>query len=959
MTSTQSTTIRFLCWNVQSIVSKIHEVLQVLSDEETDIACIQETWLSQEHSATTGIIKQAGYDITHVYRDKRGAGVAVLHKHNLKSLVGKCVIKEKCFVSFQYQCLIINCKPKLLVISIYRLQEISMNVFTQELDDLISSHSTLTHSIILVGDFNVHYEIIDKNDTVSLANVTSSFGLAQHVVGPTHKRGHTLDLAFFNPFELQVSVSPVIDIGLGDHFPIKFHVNIANLQRTPDRKQVTYRNIGGIDFEEFESDLMSNFQQHFLKEDLDFRAKCELYTQICNSTLDKFAPLQTKTVFTKSYVPWHDEEYKTERALRRKLERNWKKSKSKLGPERTAYIQQRKKCAGLSAIKRSQYYTHIIDNSDGDQKCVMKIVSEILDKNKSSGIFPHFENPVNLANKFNRFYVEKVMKIRDEIPNISSSDVTVTEFFSGQTLNHFQLTTVEELSIIVKEGELKTAFCDVIPKALMKKSIDILLPYICELINTSLSTGSIEGVKESTIMPILKKSGLDPEVLKNYRPVSDIMLISKLTEKVVLRRLNAHSSNNNLNCNFQHGYKKMHSTETLLLRLVDDILTGYENNSATVLVLLDLSAAFDTVDLKKLLYILENEMGIKDTASKWFQSFLIGRTQRVRINQTLSESLNVSFGVPQGSVLGPVLFNIYIRSLYNIIVSAGFSTSGYADDNNARKTFALSFQYNIITNQVPALIGQISTWMNAFFLKINPDKTEIILFTPKSNKLFTINGILLDNGECVRFSKSVKNLGFHLDSILNMDTHVNLMVSHCYKLLKDIRSIRNLISHKQTEMLVHSIVTSRLDYCNSLFYGVNQAVIYKMQKVQNAAARLVMKRRKFDSVRMDIYNLHWLRVEQRIIFKLLITTYKCLHEQAPLSIRELIVVKDHNTLQHIFRDTKYGRRAFSYIAPRLWNKLPIEMRNARSLETFKSKIKTFLFTNFPTYMINVRGYNTM
>ena len=110
---------------------------------------------------------------------------------------------------------------------------------------------------------------------------------------------------------------------------------------------------------------------------------------------------------------------------------------------------------------------------------------------------------------------------------------------------------------------------------------------------------------------------------------------------------------------------------------------------------------------------------------------------------------------------------------------------------------------------------------------------------------------------------------------------------------------------------------------------------------------------------MDIYNLHWLRVEQRIIFKLLITTYKCLHEQAPLSIRELIVVKDHNTLQHIFRDTKYGRRAFSYIAPRLWNKLPIEMRNARSFETFKSKIKTFLFTNFPTYMINVRGYNTM
>jgi len=155
---------------------------------------------------------------------------------------------------------------------------------------------------------------------------------------------------------------------------------------------------------------------------------------------------------------------------------------------------------------------------------------------------------------------------------------------------------------------------------------------------------------------------------------------------------------------------------------------------------------------------------------KWFKSFLVGRKQRVRLNNTLSDYLDVLFGVPQGSVLGPVLFNLYTRGLYTLIKNAGFSTSGYADDSNARQTFSLSFQYNVILTQVPLLLDQITNWMNEHFLKINPDKTEIILFTPNS-KVKTINGAMLSNGNCVRFSSSVKNLGFYLESYMTLDKH--------------------------------------------------------------------------------------------------------------------------------------------------------------------------------------------
>ena len=375
------------------------------------------------------------------------------------------------------------------------------------------------------------------------------------------------------------------------------------------------------------------------------------------------------------------------------------------------------------------------------------------------------------------------------------------------------------------------------------------------------------------------------------------------------------------------------------------------------MILLDLSAAFDTVDINKLLVILDKELGIRGTALKWFESFLVGRKQRVRINGTLSDYAYVYFGVPQGSVLGPVLFNIYCRSLYTLIHNAGFNTSGYADDSNARQTFALAFQHNILTTQVPSLLEKITNWMNQFFLKINPDKTEIILFTPNSD-IKTINGVMSTNGDCIRFSPFVRNLGFNLDRFLNMETHINIVVSQCYKLLKDVRSIRNLLSKKETEQLVHAIISSRLDYCNSLFFGLNKSVLNKLQKVQNAAARLIMKRPKFESIRNDIINLHWLRINERIVFKILVTVYKCCNEMAPNQIHTLISIRNPQnlTLNYVFMNTTFGRRSFSYVAPKLWNHLPENIRLSPSLSNFKTKLKTFLFNNYDNYMNSVNRY---
>ena len=944
----------------------MHLVLQVLNDKNIDIACIQETWFTSESGTITSIIKQAGYNIVHFYRtNKVGAGVAILWKPKLEHLKHVCKIKTKDYVSLHYQCIVFDFKPKLIIISIYRLQEIPFKQFLEDLDDLITDHFNNTHSLILLGDFNVHFDDFQHNHTIRLVDLASSFGLSQLIEGSTHKHSHTLDLVFLNAFEVHASTTPTYNFAVGDHFPVQLSLHNVCKHRVCTKKRISYRNLSGINLEEFSLDLQARLNTLSDTNPLDFSTHYKHFSEITNETLNHHAPLITKTIQPRNEIPWLDSEYRKERALRRKLERKWKASVKRTGnsngAEHDAYTEQRSKCAKLADLKRSQFYRNLIQKNENDQSSLFKVVSQVLDKNKSAVTLPKFTDPTNLANRFNLFYADKVNNIRAKIPPIASTaNINTNSFaFAGTPLRNFNPITVEEFKKLLKGKAIKAAYNDFLPRSVMKNVFDTLLPYIVDLVNLSLSTGSMQSINEGTIVPLLKKSGLDPELLKNYRPVSDIVLISKLIETVVLDQFNSHVFTHHLQCNLQHGYKKFHSTETLILKVVNDVLIGFDSKNGTILIIIDLSAAFDTVDIEKLLYILENEFGIVGIALKWFKSFLVGRSQKVRIGDAISSCIDVLFGVPQGSVLGPVLFNIYTRSLYNVITSCGFSTSGYADDSNARLTFSLTCQHSVITQHLPNLMDQITIWMNTFFLKLNPDKTEIILFIPKClNNKPTINGSIFNDGTCVRFSNVVTTLGVKLDRFLSLDPQINSNVAYCYKLLKDVSSIRGLITKSQTEMLVHSIISSRLDYCNSLYYGLNKSVIDKLKKVQNAAARVILKLRKRDSVRNEIVNLHWLRIHERIIFKIVVFVHKCLHDMAPVELSSLIAVNsvENCTLKCKFLDSVYGRRSFSYAAPRLWNALPILIRKLDSLDNFKAKLKYHLFNNSQEYMRSVNRY---
>ena len=445
----------------------------------------------------------------------------------------------------------------------------------------------------------------------------------------------------------------------------------------------------------------------------------------------------------------------------------------------------------------------------------------------------------------------------------------------------------------------------------------------------------------------------DTENFKNYRPVTNLVFISKLVERVVQIRLDNHMIKNKLLTVKNYAYRKAHSTELLLLKVVNDLYESFDRNMPSVVVLLDLSAAFDTVDHDKLLSILETDIGIGGTALTWFESFLKGRTQKVKIGSAYSEEVELKYGVAQGSVLGPALFKIYIRSLYKYIEPTSFRIEGFADDHQLIKQFIVSLQRKALGEDIVDCLNHISVWMNEYFLKLNPSKTKILVIAPPSvQPEIIIRGVFLER-ECIRFVRSAKNLGVVLDSELSFSDHINNVVKASFCIIKKLSQIKGYLTEEELQQLVSSDVFSKLDYYNALFYGISSVLIKKMQYVQNCAARLVSKK-KIPSGALDqfIMDHHWLKVKYRHLYKILLIVHNCLQQNAPEEIRAMIQQGDSNRRLRL-RETrfhnKYGYRAFSHAGPKLWNLLPIAIRNEDDTTKFKKDLKSFLMLRGEEY----------
>ena len=724
--------------------------------------------------------------------------------------------------------------------------------------------------------------------------------------------------------------------------------------RSP-RQTVSVRNWKSVDTSTLCSDLKAAYSNFTVDNDLE--SAVYSYNSITTSVIDSHAPEKSRTITIRKDDDWYTSELAAEKRLRRKLERRY--NRTKLVVDHQAYCAQRDKYNSLLNSTKAAYYKQEIESAE-NSKDLFRTCKKLLNRSSKS-VLPSYECANELANRFVQYFGDKIKLIREDLETPSPSgteQLDLSRIFEGEPLQNFRLLDVDEVKKYILAAPNKSCSLDPIPTSVLKQCIEATAPVFTLLVNASLECADFSPeLKRAFITPLLKKAILDCEILKNYRPVSNLSFLSKLIERIVCTQLIDHLKLHNLYETFQSAYRTLHSTETALLRVQNDLLQAVDSHGGAILILLDLSAAFDTIDHAKLLDVLKSSFGIEDTALAWFESYLRERTQTVKLGTSTSDPHTLRYGVPQGSVLGPILFTMYTTPLGKLIKSHGLTFHLYADDTQLYLAFKPSEQSSIdnVKSRIEKCVEEIRSWMKLNLLKLNDDKTELIVITSRNSTSESLAISLQVGDELVKMKDEFpKNLGVIFNSTCNMKEHIDGLRKSINFNLYSLGKIRKSLDKSCTEKLVNCLITSKMDYCNSLMYGLPHNHLEPLQLCQNHAARIITLRRKHDHITPCLISLHWLPVQFRIEYKMLMFTYKAHNNLAPPYLCELIkpYVPGRPGLRSAnqelldptaWRLKTFGRRSFQVAAPTLWAGLPLKLRCSKTLDIFKKDLKTFLF----------------
>ena len=772
-----------------------------------------------------------------------------------------------------------------------------------------------------------------------------SFNLQQHVNIPTHIKGHTLDLIITKSQETTISNITSHPALMSDHSPLTS--TLHTLKPPLEKEKVTFRKTKNIDATEFSKDIDASTL--ITNPEKDLHKLVDQYNSTLTNILDRHAPETTKEIQVRARPAWFDNSILQAKRTKRRAERQF--LSTKLEVHRQILIKERENLNQRCKDAKKEYYIGKIKENDGNQKEMYAITNHLLGKKKTTQI-PTSHDPKETANNFASFFKEKIENIKKSFSHVTPPAHNQPNNIASH-LNHLTPVTQEKIKKTITSGNSKSCILDPIPTALLKSCLDSLLPAITAIVNSSLESSTFpDQYKTASVTPILKKPSLDENEPSNYRPVSNLPYLGKIIEKIVVEQLTTHMTTNNLHQPLQSAYRKHHSTETAIVKIMNDLLMALDSNQCVLLIMLDLSAAFDTVDHELLLTRLEQSFGIQDGAKAWLRSYFSDRQQVVRIKGVASDPQALTTGMPQGSVLGPFSFPQYTSPLFNIANNNQCQIHMYADDTQLYMSFNIQNSENTIA-KMEECIRDTKKWMAENFLKLNDSKTEFLIICKKSflPKISNIGSIRVGDTK-IKARPDACNIGCFIDTTLNMEAQINHITRCCYASLHQISRIRNNLNEDAAACLVNALVTSRLDSFNAILYGLPEIQLDRLQLVQNSAARMITRNRNSNTITI-LKKLHWLPIRSRINYKIVILCFKALNNLAPIYISDLLnpYKKDRplRSATQAYLDIpktnlkSAGDRSFCAVAPRLWNKLPETLRKITSLDTFKKELKTHYF----------------
>ena len=634
--------------NTRSVNNKSAIIKDFIVDHDIDLAFLNETWLVPDQKfineymddmlpTDTGrdkhIIKSLlpkGYKIIHFPRIGSGGGNGVIYKDNLVIAPQKASTRQR---SFEYMELLIKLEGNWLrFILVYRPppsteNKLNVPMFLSELTNLLEEITVANHETVLLGDFNFHCESNCSNAATFL-ELLDLFGFNQRVNFPTNDFGHTLDLIITR--EIGQTIITNIhchDPMISDHKAILFDI----LSKKPcfSKQKIVYRKWKTFNEHEFQKDLVIELQKqtdferlkstyqisHTPNEVEGADSRCYIdsveecmavYNEVLSTLLDKHAPIRENNITVKPHAPWYNRNIDSAKRERRRREHKW--LKSKMPADRLEYKKQCKIVSDLIFMSKKCYYNEKINAATGNQKELFKIINNVF-HNKKVKKLPSHETLEKLTQHFSDFFVNKIEKIRNSFScsTIFADDVN-NDLNESQLMFDFKPIDDAEIRKLLMQSHDKYCYLDPIPTSLLKKCAHILIPLITLIVNMSLSSGYMpRDLKRALLMPMLKKVIDDPETFSNFRPISNLPFLSKLIEKVVADQLISHMTSNNLLEVLQSSYKKYHSTETALTCVLDDIIRGIDDKKCALLLLLDLSSGFDTVDHNIIIERMEND----------------------------------------------------------------------------------------------------------------------------------------------------------------------------------------------------------------------------------------------------------------------------------------------------------------------------------------------------------------
>ena len=926
--------------NVRSLLKKVDQIRLITEGSEVDVITISETWLKPHLNST--LVSLDGYQTIRQDRGnargkKRGGGLVSYVKIKHASFCEPLGELDTTSENIEAQWLYFHrphCKD-MIVCNIYRPPNGVLKKAIDYLDECLKTLNLSKVNLFLVGDFNINYRNKRSPNYKKFNFFVQSNGLSQHINTTTRNNDKTrslLDLAITN--SKYISRAGTLEHFVSDHQPIYIiHKKGKDLRSTEEFKGRSYRNFDRDVFRKKLREVTWDELYSILTPELAWEFILNNITMV----LDSICPVRTFKI--KNYRP----DWMTKELIEQVKDRDYFYKKAKLGGDEDdwniAKHLRNTTNVNIRQAKRDFILDELNSNSE-DPKKFWKVIHKVVPSKGTAK-----KHDILLKDGNSKVVKEEVAQFINDyfinVGNLTESDSTYMnqnsfEYTAAQGDAFPKLENVTEGDVykIVKDINVsKSSGLEDIGSFVIKEAFLILLTEVTYMFNLSINSSSFPNSwKRATVIPIPKTG--NPTLVQNYRPISLLPLPGKVLEKLIHHQLSLFLEENSILDDSQHGFRKEHSTVHSVAQLTNYVSKKMDTRLPTLAAYVDFRKAFDCVQHPILLDKL-TQLGIGSTVTEWVRSYLSNRTQRVYANGVYSSYQEITQGVPQGSVLGPLFYIMYANDISKVVKNC--EVAMYADDT---VIYTADVNVDRAISNLQGDINSLNMWCKRNGIMANTDKTKVMTFgSPKVLSKVPAPKVVM-NGVVLESVSVYKYLGISLDNQLSYNLHVNKLIGSVTAKLKQFQRMRSFLNTKAALMVYKNMMLPMLEY-GDIFLSATSVINRKrLQVLQNKGLRCALNK----DLETGTDELHAMAGLTKLKFRRELHLMNFMFDQAQnqdklkSSLSYTIRTRSCNKkLMKVKRPyTEKFKKSLAYRGPKLWNALPESIQHAKSKTTFKT-----------------------